>query len=140
MSDISRDDQQQVAEKFVEDIQDITDKLDTLHRKILREGQEIQVRFFSEVFCDTVMKSMSNKETEIVELKNLLQKARLALDKVTQNSNEEYSSKQNTVSLNDPNALLASLRKRRAGRIQEQTLVPPPAQYLYMNFRNVIPL
>jgi hypothetical protein len=68
MSDISRDDQQQVAEKFVEDIQDITDKLDTLHRKILREGQEIQVRFFSEVFCDTVLTSMSYTETEIVEI------------------------------------------------------------------------
>ena len=68
MSDISRDDQQQVAEKFVEDIQDITDKLDTLNLKILREGQEIQVRFFSEVFCDTVLTSMSDTKTEIVEI------------------------------------------------------------------------
>ncbi len=68
MSDHSRDDQQQVADKFVEDIQDITDKLDTLNHKVLREGQEIQVRFFSEVFCDTVLTSMSDTKTEIVEI------------------------------------------------------------------------
>ncbi len=68
MSDISRDDQQQVAEKFVEDIENITDKLDTLNHKVLREGQEIQVRFFSEVFCDTVLTSMSDTKTEIVEI------------------------------------------------------------------------
>lgn len=68
MSDHSRDDAQQVAEKFQEDIQDITDKLDTLNLKILRDGQEVQVRFYSEVFCDTVLTSMSDTETEIVEI------------------------------------------------------------------------
>ena len=79
--------------------------------------------------------NLSIKETEIVELKSLLQKARLALDKVTQNSQEDSNnSRNNQIVLNDPNALLASLRKRRAGRVQEQTtLVPPPSQYLYMN-------
>lgn len=68
MSDFSRDDQQQVAEKFQEDIQEITDKLDTLNTKILREGQELQVRFYSEVFCDVVLTSMSKTDTEIVEI------------------------------------------------------------------------
>lgn len=68
MSDHSRDDAQQVAEKFQEDIQNITDKLNTLNRKILRDGQEVQVRFYSEVFCDTVLTSMSDTETEIVEI------------------------------------------------------------------------
>lgn len=68
MSDFSRDDAQQVAEKFQEDIKDITDKLDTLNLKLLRDGQEVQVRFYSEVFCDTVLTSMSDTETEIVEI------------------------------------------------------------------------
>ena len=68
MSDHSRDDQQQVAEQFVKDIQNITHKLDTLNIETLREGQEIQVRFFSEVFCDTVLTSMSETQTEIVEI------------------------------------------------------------------------
>ncbi len=68
MSDHSRDDQQQVAEQFVKDIQNITHKLDTLHIETLREGQEIQVRFFSEVFCDAVLTSMSETQTEIVEI------------------------------------------------------------------------
>ena len=68
MSDHSRDDAQQVAEKFQEDIQDITDKLDTLNLKILRDGQEVQVRFYSEVFCDTVLTSLGDTETEIVEI------------------------------------------------------------------------
>jgi len=68
MSDHSRDDAQQVAEKFQKDIQDITDKLDTLNIKILRDGQEVQVRFYSEVFCDTVLTSMSDTEAEIVEI------------------------------------------------------------------------
>ena len=68
MSDHSRDDAQQVAEKFQEDIQDITDKLDTLNLKILRDGQEVQVRFYSEVFCDAVLTSRGDTETEIVEI------------------------------------------------------------------------
>ena len=68
MSDHSRDDAQQVAEKFQEDIQDITDKLDTLNLKILRDGQEVQVRYYSEVFCDTVLTSLGDTETEIVEI------------------------------------------------------------------------
>lgn len=68
MSDHSRDDAQQVAEKFQEDIKDITDKLDTLNLKILRDGQEVQVRFYSEVFCDTVLTSLGDTETEIVEI------------------------------------------------------------------------
>jgi hypothetical protein len=68
MSDHSRDDAQQVAEKFQEDIQDITDKLNTLNLKILRDGQEVQVRFYSEVFCDTVLTSRGDTETEIVEI------------------------------------------------------------------------
>ncbi len=68
MSDHSRDDAQQVAEKFQEDIKDITDKLDTLNLEILRDGQEVQVRFYSEVFCDTVLTSLGDTETEIVEI------------------------------------------------------------------------
>jgi hypothetical protein len=68
MSDFSRDDAQQVAEKFQEDIKDITNKLDTLNLKLLRDGQEVQVRFYSEVFCDTILTSMSDTETEIVEI------------------------------------------------------------------------
>ena len=68
MSDHSRDEAQQVAEKFQKDIQDITDKLDTLNINILRDGQEVQVRFYSEVFCDTVLTSMSDTKAEIVEI------------------------------------------------------------------------
>ena len=68
MSDHSRDDQQQVAEQFEEDIQSITNILNTLDIKTLREGQEIQVRFFSEVFCDTVLTSRGDTKTEIVEI------------------------------------------------------------------------
>jgi len=68
MSDHSRDDQQQVAEKFEQDIINITHKLNSLHIGTLREGQEIQVRFFSEVFCDTVLTSLGDTKTEIVEI------------------------------------------------------------------------
>lgn len=68
MSDHSRDDQQQVAEQFEKDIINITHKLNTLKIDTLREDQEVQVRFFSEVFCDAVLTSMSDTETEIVEI------------------------------------------------------------------------
>ena len=68
MSDHSREDQQQVAEQFEKDIINITHKLNTLKIDTLREDQEVQVRFFSEVFCDAVLTSMSDTETEIVEI------------------------------------------------------------------------
>lgn len=68
MSDHSRDDAMQVAEQFKTDLEQITKYLQALKKYNLREGQEIQVRFFSEVFSDTVLTSESNTELEIKEI------------------------------------------------------------------------
>ena len=70
---------------------------------------------------------LSVKESEIVELKNLLHKARLALDKVTQRQEDNNGKDAQTTVLNDPNALIASLRKRRADRVKDQAFAPPSA-------------
>lgn len=68
MSDHSRDDAMQVAEQFKTDLEQITKYLQALKKTNLREGQEIQVRFFSEVFSDTVLTSESDTELEIKEI------------------------------------------------------------------------
>lgn len=68
MSDHSRDDAMQVAEQFKTDLEQITKYLQALKKYNLREGQEIQVRFFSEVFSDTVLTSESGTELEIKEI------------------------------------------------------------------------
>jgi len=68
MSDHSRDDAMQVAEQFKTDLEQITKYLQALKVNDLREGQEIQVRFFSEVFSDTVLTSESDTELEIKEI------------------------------------------------------------------------
>ena len=68
MSDHSRDDAMQVAEQFKTDLEQITNYLKALKITKLREGQEIQVRFFSEVFSDTVLTSESDTELEIKEI------------------------------------------------------------------------
>ena len=69
MSDHSRDDAMQVAEQFKTDLERITEILRANKQfKYLREGQEVQVRFFSEVFSDTVLTSESDTELEIKEI------------------------------------------------------------------------
>ena len=68
MSDHSRDDAMQVAEQFKTDLEQITKQLQALKKTNLRESQEIQVRFFSEVFSDTVLTSESDTELEIKEI------------------------------------------------------------------------
>ena len=73
MSDHSRDDAMQVAEQFKTDLEQITKYLQALKKNNLRDGQEVQVRFFSEVFSDTVLTSESDTELEIKEI-NMLKK------------------------------------------------------------------
>mgnify|MGYP001173349507 CR=1 FL=1 len=68
MSDHSRDDATQVAEQFKTDLEQITKYLQALKKNNLRDGQEVQVRFFSEVFSDTVLTSESDTELEIKEI------------------------------------------------------------------------
>ena len=68
MSDHSRDDATQVAEQFKTDLEQITEYLQALKKNNLRDGQEVQVRFFSEVFSDTVLTSESDTELEIKEI------------------------------------------------------------------------
>lgn len=68
MSDHSRDDATQVAEQFKTDLEQITQYLQALKKNNLRDGQEVQVRFFSEVFSDTVLTSESDTELEIKEI------------------------------------------------------------------------
>ena len=68
MSDHSRDDAMQVAEQFKTDLEQITKYLQALKKNNLRDGQEVQVRFFSEVFSDTVLTSESDTELEIKEI------------------------------------------------------------------------
>ena len=68
MSDHSRDDATQVAEQFKTDLEQITAYLQALKKNNLRDGQEVQVRFFSEVFSDTVLTSESDTELEIREI------------------------------------------------------------------------
>ena len=68
MSDHSRDDAMQVAEQFKKDLELMTGYLSALRQNDLREGQEVQVRFFSEVFSDTVLTSESDTELEIKEI------------------------------------------------------------------------
>lgn len=69
MSDHSRDDAMRVAEQFEKDLEQITNILMANKQfKYLREGQEVQVRFFSEVFSDTVLTSESDTELEIKEI------------------------------------------------------------------------
>ena len=68
MSDHSRDDAMQVAEQFKKDLEQITKYLQALKENDFREGQELQVRFFSEVFSDTVLTSESDTELEIKEI------------------------------------------------------------------------
>lgn len=68
MSDHSRDDATQVAEQFKTDLEQITNYLKALKVNELRDGQEVQVRFFSEVFSDTVLTTESDTELEIKEI------------------------------------------------------------------------
>jgi hypothetical protein len=68
VSDHSRDDAMQVAEQFKKDLELMTGYLSALRQNDLREGQEVQVRFFSEVFSDTVLTSESDTELEIKEI------------------------------------------------------------------------
>ena len=68
MSDHNRDDAMQVAEQFKTDLEQITKYLQALKKNNLRDGQEVQVRFFSEVFSDTVLTSESDTELEIKEI------------------------------------------------------------------------
>ena len=68
MSDHSRDDAMQVAEQFKTDLEQITNYLKAMKETKLREGQEVQVRFFSEVFSDTVLTSEGDTELEIKEV------------------------------------------------------------------------
>ena len=68
MSDHSRDDAMQVAEQFKKDLEQITKYLQALKENDFREGQELQVRFSSEVFSDTVLTSESDTELEIKEI------------------------------------------------------------------------
>ena len=67
MSDHSRDDQQQVAERFKADLELIQDYLRVQKINDLREEQDIEVRFFSEVFSDMKVTSRTQQEFEIRE-------------------------------------------------------------------------
>ena len=67
MSDHSRDDQQQVAETFKANLEEIQDYLRVLKIDDLREEQDIEVRFFSEVFSDMKVTSRTQQEFEIRE-------------------------------------------------------------------------
>ena len=67
MSDYSRDDQQRVAEQFKADLELIQDYLRVQKIEDLREEQDIEVRFFSEVFCDMKVTSRVQQEFEIRE-------------------------------------------------------------------------
>jgi len=67
MSDHSRDDQQKVAEQFKADLELIQDYLRVQKEQDLREEQDIEVRFFSEVFCDMKVTSRVQQEFEIRE-------------------------------------------------------------------------
>lgn len=67
MSDHSRDDQQQVAEKFKANLELIQDYLRVQKEQDLREEQDIEVRFFSEVFSDMKVTSRTQQEFEIRE-------------------------------------------------------------------------
>jgi hypothetical protein len=67
MSDYSRDDQQRVAEQFKSDLELIQDYLRVQKIEDLREEQDIEVRFFSEVFCDMKVTSRVQQEFEIRE-------------------------------------------------------------------------
>ena len=58
----------QVAEQFKTDLEQITNYLKAMKETKLREGQEVQVRFFSEVFSDTVLTSEGDTELEIKEI------------------------------------------------------------------------
>lgn len=67
MSDHSRDDQQQVAETFKANLEEIQDYLRVLKIEDLREEQDIEVRFLSEVFSDMKVTSRTQQEFEIRE-------------------------------------------------------------------------
>ena len=67
MSEHSRDDQQQVADKFKENLELMQDYLRVLKLNDLREGQDVEVRFFSEVFSDMKVTSRTQQEFEIRE-------------------------------------------------------------------------
>ena len=73
---------------------------------------------------EEVETKLSVKESEIVELKNLLHKAHLLWIKLHNKEDKNAKDSQTTV-LNDPNALIASLRKRRADRVKDQAFAPP---------------
>ena len=67
MSDHSRDDQQLVAETFKANLELIQDYLRVQKIEDLREEQDIEVRFFSEVFSDMKVTSRTQQEFEIRE-------------------------------------------------------------------------
>ena len=67
LSDHSRDDQQRVAEQFKADLELIQDYLRVQKINDLREEQDIEVRFFSEVFSDMKVTSRTQQEFEIRE-------------------------------------------------------------------------